>query len=76
MKDDSGASAAVAYSVFVCAVFGVVCLILTLARALSMRPDSEQASSFHKRTTWLFLTGIAVAFVGVFLDMASHFLSE
>ena len=66
----------IAYLIGLLILVGIVCLIITLARALRLSYPRQHAEAFYHRTLVLFLVGITLSFAGVLLDMWTNFMSE
>lgn len=66
----------IAFTIFGCLIVGVVCLVVTLARALSIRRPEDDQLGFHERTLRIFLIGTIIASFGVFIDMSANFLLD
>lgn len=75
VKTDSPVGDALAYAIGLCVVAGSACLILVLFRILNMDYPREQARRYYHRTLALFIAGLSLAFLGVFMDMFIHFMS-
>lgn len=65
-----------AYFVGFCLLIGTFNLILVLYRMLKVPRFDQQGASYYNRTLWLFIIGISIMFIGVFVDMFSNFMDE
>ncbi len=63
------------YTILIFVLLGIVSLILVLHRILRFDYPRENCDSYYKFTLRLFIWGISAAFLGVMLDMVSHFMS-
>jgi hypothetical protein len=75
VKSDSPVGDALAYAIGLCVVAGSACLIFVLFRILNMDYPREQARQYYQRTLALFIVGLILAFLGVFMDMFVHFMA-
>jgi uncharacterized membrane protein YiaA len=75
VKTDSLMGDGLAYLIGICVLAGSACLILVLFRVLNMDYPREQARQYYHRTLALFIAGITLAFLGVFMDMFVHFMA-
>lgn len=76
VKTDTPLGDGLAYFVAFCVLAGAGCLIAALYRILRMSYPRDRAERYYNRTLLLFILGIAVAFLGVFIDMSAHFITE
>jgi len=76
VKTDSPLQEWIAYFVGICVLGGVVNLILVLYRMLSMNYAKDKSGHYYERTLFLFITGVSISFLGVFIDMFSNFMIE
>jgi len=76
VKSDSPLQEWISYFVGACVLCGVINLILVLYRVLNMNYPREKGSVYYNRTLTLFITGVSVSFLGVFIDMFSNFMIE
>lgn len=74
VKTDSPLGDGLAYFVGICVLAGTGCLIAALYRILRMSYPRGQVERYYNRTLLLFILGISVAFLGVFIDMSVHFM--
>jgi hypothetical protein len=58
-----------------CILTGTISLIATLFRILDNGYPREDANAYYERTLRLFIFGICVTFVGVFMDLAVTFVT-
>jgi len=56
-----------------CLLVGTIAMIATLFRILDNRYPAEDADAYYARTLRLFIFGICITFVGVFVDMSITF---
>lgn len=76
VKTESPLGDSLAYLVGVCVLVGAGCLIGTLYRILRFTYPRDQAEQYYNRTLLLFICGLSIAFVGVFIDMSVHFMID
>ena len=76
VKADTPLSDSVAYAVGFSVLLGIILLIIVLYRVLRMRYPREAAEDYYQRTLMLFITGLSLAFLGVLIDMFSHFMDN
>ena len=74
VKTDSPVGDGLAYLIGLCVVAGTASLIFVLFRILNMDYPRERARQYYHRTLALFIVGITLAFLGVFMDMFVHFM--
>lgn len=65
-----------AFFVGICLLIGTINLIVVLYRMLKMRQADDQGEKYYSRTLLLFIWGICIMFVGVFVDMFSNFMDD
>lgn len=65
-----------AYFIGCCVFTGTVCLIFVLFRTLNMCSEKQDILVYYKRTLYLFIFGISVAFLGFFADMLLTFMAD
>ena len=65
-----------AFIVGICLLIGTINLIIVLYRMLKINKAAENSESYYSKTLWLFIIGIVVMFVGVFIDMFSNFMDD
>ena len=58
-----------AVAVGACLLAGTIAMIATLFRILDNRYPTEDAGAYYARTLRLFIFGICITFVGVFVDL-------
>ena len=75
VKTDSPVGDGLAYLIGLCVVAGTVSLILVLFRILNLDYPREKAQQYYHRTLVVFIVGISLAFLGVFMDMFVHFMA-
>lgn len=63
----------IAYIVGLCLLAGVTSLIIVLSRILRMKYPKEQASLYYNKTLNLFIFGVCLSFIGVFVKMIQSF---
>jgi hypothetical protein len=56
-------------------VAGSACLILVLFRILNMDYPRDRAQSYYRLTLMLFIAGLCLAFLGVFMGMFVYFMA-
>lgn len=76
VRNESALGDGWAYAVGVSLVLGTCCLIVVLYRILQMGYSRPQAEVYYQNTLRLLITGIVLAFIGVFIDMSSQFMME
>lgn len=76
VKTDSALSDAVAYSIGICMLTGIICLIVVLSRVLKMNYPKDNAAKYYQKTLFLFLFGVSTSFIGVKLDMFTNFMTD
>ncbi len=59
-----------------CMLVGTILLVLCLFRILRLDYPRDRADAYYNDTLATFIAGICLAFLGVFLDMASNFLPQ
>ena len=59
----------------ICMLTGISCLIAVLYRILRMDYPREQGEQYYRRTLSVFVVGVCVAFVGVFIDTVLNFMA-
>ena len=59
----------------ICMLTGISCLIAVLYRILRMDYQREQGEQYYRRTLSVFVVGVCVAFVGVFIDTVLNFMA-
>ena len=59
-----------------CMVSGTALLVLVLFRILAHDYPREDAERYYNRTLWCFITGICLAFLGVFIDTSPMIFSS
>ncbi len=75
VKSDVPFGDVLAYVVGLCMVTGIACLISVLYRVLRMDYPRDQAEQYYRHTLRVFVFGVCVAFVGVFIDTALNFMA-
>ena len=75
VKSDSPVGDGLAYVIGISVVAGAASLIVVLFRILNMDYPRQQAQQYYNRTLRLFIGGLCLAFLGVFLDMFVHFMA-
>ncbi|MFN8443683.1 MAG: hypothetical protein U0175_23090 [Caldilineaceae bacterium] len=76
VKTESPLGDGLAYFVGICVLIGTGCLIATLYRILRFSYPRDRAEQYYNRTLLLFISGLSIAFFGVFIDMSVHFMIE
>ena len=76
VKSDSPLTDGLAYFAAACLTIGAISLILVLYRILRMDYPRDKGEHYYNRTLTLFIAGVSIAFVGVFIDMAMNFMVE
>ncbi len=76
VKSDTPLNDAGAFFVGICLLIGTLSLILVLYRMLNIRKSGDSGERYYSRTLWLFIAGITIMFLGVFVDMFSNFMVE
>lgn len=76
VKLDSPLGDGLAYFVGICLLSGSIMLILVLFRILNMNYQRTKAEQYYYKTLVLLIVGISVAFLGVFVDMLTHFMMD
>jgi hypothetical protein len=76
VKADSPMGDGLAYFIGICVVAGAASLIVVLFRILNMDYPRPQAQQYYSRTLKLFIAGLCLAFLGVFMDMFVHFMAS
>jgi hypothetical protein len=75
VKIDSVLSDVVASIIGVCILFGIISLIIVLARILKMNYPKDKAEEYYQTTLTIFLFGVSISFFGVMIDLFSSFMS-
>ena len=75
VKSDSPLTDGLAYFAAACLVAGTISLIFVLYRILRMDYPRDRAEQYYSRTLVLFLAGVSIAFVGVFVDLTISFMA-
>ncbi len=65
-----------AFFVGICLLIGTINLIIVLYRMLKMRNADDQGEQYYSKTLLIFIVGLVIMFVGVFVDMFSNFMEE
>lgn len=76
VKTESTMTDVVAYSVGICILIGIICLIIVLNRVLKMKYPKEKAETYYHRTLQYFIFGVSISFLGVMIDMFTQFMAE
>lgn len=76
VKQDTPLGDGLAYLIGIFLLTGTVCLIVALSRILKMNYPRDKAEQYYQKTLLLFVIGICLAFIGVFVDMFIHFMSD
>lgn len=75
VKTDTDISDLVAYLIGVSVLAGIIALIVVLYRVLRMDYNRQNADKYYKITLGIFIFGVSISFLGVMIDMFSHFMS-
>ena len=59
----------------ICMLTGISCLIAVLYWILRMDYPRAQGEKYYRRTLRVFVVGVCVAFVGVFIDTVLNFMA-
>ncbi len=76
VKTESPIKDSLAYTIGICILIGIICLIIVLSRILKMKYPKERAEEYYQKTLNLFLFGVSISFVGVMLDMFANFMMD
>ena len=60
----------------VCLLLGTISLIIVLYRMLKVSKENEMGNVYYNKTLWLFIIGLSIMFVGVFVDMFANFMDD
>ena len=74
VKSDTALSDNGAYFVGLCLLYGTISLIVVLYRMLNIRRYDATGEQYYHRTLLLFIIGLSVMFLGVFVDMFVNFM--
>ena len=76
VKTETETSETMSYFIGLCILLGILSLIYTLYRMLSLDYPKDNSEQYYRKTLALFIFGVSVSFVGVLMDMFGHFMSE
>ena len=76
VKAESGLNDFFSFIIGLCILLGIICLILVLSRALSIKYPKDQAVNYYQQTLNLFIFGVSISFIGVMIDMFANFMMD
>ena len=75
-KSETPLNDAGSFFLFFFLLIGTINLIIVLYRMLKVHQGEERGNNYYARTLLLFIVGICIMFMGVFIDMFSNFMDD
>ncbi len=76
VKTETSVHTFISYFIAICILIGIVLLIMVLYRILNMQYPKQLPEIYYKKTLFYFIIGVSVSFVGVMMDMFTHFMTD